>query len=388
MTQSVPPDPQNRNERQDELIAVVLALTTVGGILWWGMTRGSNYLSAAGFGAGSSDTPSAVAEAESDSVEDRALGAGRDADSDSEEVTDPEAMSDDESSSTADGLTAFLGRVFAGGGVPPNQTTDNETRQAQNRQSDLSTRGDQLTGVAPTNGTQAESTTSPDEVDSTDAASDETDATGESAETGSEGDRLPPPTDFTDIGADYWAKSYIDKMSQLGVVEGFPDGAFRPDSNVTRAEFASSLRQAFAESGNADLIDYTDITSDFWAKEAIDQATQLSFMSGYPDESFRPSNPVTRLEVIIALATGLDLEPPDNPDAILETYSDREQIPDWATEKVAAATAARIVISHPDVNRIEPNVPATRAEATSMIYLALANQQNLADIPSYYRVEP
>ncbi|MGB3492868.1 MAG: S-layer homology domain-containing protein [Elainellaceae cyanobacterium] len=395
MTQSVPPDPQNRNERHDELIAAVLAIAAVGGILFWGLTRGGDRPSIASLGNDvvSSVTGADETDAALDSTGARSSMVGRDSDSDSEEVSGDDLGSR---------FNALLGGAFSGGGEPPTQRTssrDGGSRDAARQARDAEV--DRLTGnagaIALPNTPQAASPES--ELGEETELGAETDGSDSSVETpagsteangeaNGESDTLPPPTDFTDIGADYWAKSYIDKMSQLGVLEGFPEGDFRPDANVTRAEFASSLRRAFADAGDAASIEYSDITPDYWAKDAIDHAAQLNFMSGYPDESFQPNSPVTRLEVIIALSTGLGLDLPDNPDAILDTYSDRDQIPNWAVEKIAAATASGLVISHPDVNRFEPNVPATRAESAAMIYLALANQNNLADIPSYYRVDP
>jgi|GEM_PF-893566 len=373
MTQSVPPDPQNRNERQDELIAVFLALAAVGGILFWGMSRGGDRSFIAGLQEDAGDTSSSVIEAEPDGEGTRSATIGRDR---------------DDSDSVAGGLDSFLGGVFSGGEVE-----NEEISLPRSRNPSRSDRDGRVAGaIAPLGSANID----PTPLDETDVATTqgETGSVGVSPDAPEEvpvtgSNSLPTPTDFTDIGADFWAKSYIDNMSQLGIVEGFPNGTFRPDADVTRAEFASSIRQAFAESGDVESVEYADISTDFWAKESIDKASQLNFMSGYPDDSFRPTNPVTRLEVIIALATGLDLDVPNNPDAILETYSDREEIPDWAIEKIAAATSAGMVISHPDVNRFEPNAPATRAEATSMIYLALANsRQDLEAIPSYYRVEP
>lgn len=388
MTQSVPPDPQNRNERQDEFIAVVLALATAGGVLFWGMTRGGDRSMIAGLSADSNGTPAALADPESDLVRPRTSIAGR------TEAMDAAETGTDESESIGDGLSALFGQVFLGGG-PLGQTDDDDETDETTRQTRSASRDaevEQLTraiGVSPDSISSSDDTDPEASEEETATESDPADTTAATSdESTEESDDLPPPTDFTDIGADFWAKSYIDQMSRLGIVEGFPSGEFRPETDVTRAEFASSLRRAFADPDNAGLSEYTDITADFWAKDAIDQATQLNFMSGYPDESFRPASPVTRLEVVISLATGLDLEIPDNPDAVLETYGDRDQIPDWAVDKIAAATAAGLVVNHPDVNRFEPNVPATRAEATSMIYLALANQKDLPDIPSYYRVTP
>lgn len=376
MTQSFPPDPQNRNERQDEIIAVVLAIAAAGGILLWGVSRGGDRLSVINRDSDTSDTSATIADAQ-------ARADGEDAmvlpvtpqPQDEADTPSPDAISS-LSDDVTDSISSLLESVMPTGEMPSAQVSPSLSQETRDNVESIASEEIDPSGVSP-NRPSPESADTPQE-------------TSDAAQEVSPEDTtpLPPPTDFTDVRADYWAKPYIDKLSQLGIVEGSPEGEFRPDADVNRAEFAASLRQAFAPSDSIASFDYSDIAADYWAKDAIDQATQLGFMSGYPDESFRPESPVTRLEVVIALATGLDLAVPDNPEATLQVYGDRNQIPDWAAPKIAAATAAGLVINHPDVNQFEPNAAASRAESLSMIYLAIANQQDLADIPSEYRVMP
>ncbi len=73
----------------------------------------------------------------------------------------------------------------------------------------------------------------------------------------------------------------------------------------------------------------------------------------------------------MALASGLNLEIPSNPDENLSIYENKEAIPDWAKEKIAAATIAGLVVNYPDVKTLNPNQSATRAEVTAMFYQAL-----------------
>ncbi|MGB3616464.1 MAG: S-layer homology domain-containing protein, partial [Elainellaceae cyanobacterium] len=135
-------------------------------------------------------------------------------------------------------------------------------------------------------------------------------------------------------------------------------------------------------------IDYSDVASDYWASESIRQVSGDEFMSGYPEGDFRPFESVSRLEVLVALVSGLSLDQPEAVQDILSTYSDQGQIPEWAAPKIAAATAGNLVVSHPNPSSLNPSQPATRAETAAMIYQALVRQGKLESVSSDYIVQP
>ncbi|WP_413161077.1 S-layer homology domain-containing protein [Capilliphycus salinus ALCB114379] len=112
-------------------------------------------------------------------------------------------------------------------------------------------------------------------------------------------------------------------------------------------------------------------------------------MTGYPGEVFNPNLTVPRVQVLVALASGLDLKLPKNPEQVLQqTYQDAEQIPQWAVEKVAAATQAGLVVNYPETSTLNPNQPATRAEVSALIYQALVESDKAEPISSEYIVKP
>ncbi|BAB77015.1 S-layer homology domain-containing protein [Anabaena sp. FACHB-709] len=119
-----------------------------------------------------------------------------------------------------------------------------------------------------------------------------------------------PVTTFSDVPSSYWAQPFIQGLAARNIVAGYPDGTFRPKQPVNRDEFAAIIRKAFdqqpirqIESGAV----YKDIPTSHWAVRPIEEAYQQGFMTGYPDGYFRPNQPVSRIEAIVALNRGLNL---------------------------------------------------------------------------------
>lgn len=181
----------------------------------------------------------------------------------------------------------------------------------------------------------------------------------------------PPPmpdVTFPDI-AGHWAEAEIKQAAVLGIVGGYPDGTFRPDDLILRAEFLVMLMRALQWQGNVSDVDFTDRTDiGDWALEAVAVAVSRGLVSGYEDGTFRPGIPITRAElaVLIARAASLGVAPADSP-----TFADDPDIPDWAREQVYALHAHGLVAGRGS-NRFAPTETATRTEAIVMIMRLLA----------------
>lgn len=195
------------------------------------------------------------------------------------------------------------------------------------------------------------------------------------------------PIAFVDVPENYWARPFIDALSARGVVSGFAGDYFRPDRPVTRAEFAAILQDAFDQRPGQTAVSYKDIPSDFWAVKAIDGATTTGFMRGYPGDVFQPQQQIPRAQILVALATGLNLAPPSSPAQVLQRYKDAVQIPQYATDKIAAATEAGLVVNYPEPTLLNPNKNATRAEVAAIIHQALVRAGKAEPIQSQYLVQ-
>jgi hypothetical protein len=186
----------------------------------------------------------------------------------------------------------------------------------------------------------------------------------------------------------HWAQSCIQRLSQQGTISGYPDNTFRPDSPITRAEYAALLNQAFpdveAQRGTANFV---DVSSDYWGQEAIQTAYRKGFLSGYPNQEFRPNDLISRVETFVALASGLDYDTPDNVSGILATaYGDAAEIPAYATEEIAALTQQQAIVkTDAGSNRFNPATAATRAQvAATLCQLKF----EVSGIPNDYIAQP
>jgi hypothetical protein len=179
------------------------------------------------------------------------------------------------------------------------------------------------------------------------------------------------PKQFADVPAGYWASAPIAALSAQGILTGFPDGTFQPNKPITRVEFAAIVQRAFNQPASREALKFSDLRADSPAIAAINKATQTRFMSGFPDGSFQPNRQIPRLQVLLALATGLNLQTKAPPNQVLSRYQDAEQVPKYALDKVAAATEAGLVLNDTNPNVLAPDKVTTRAEAAALVYAAL-----------------
>ncbi|PZD75101.1 Endoglucanase [Acaryochloris thomasi RCC1774] len=185
---------------------------------------------------------------------------------------------------------------------------------------------------------------------------------------------------FSDVNFSYWARPFIEELASKDIIKGFPDGSFKPNEPVTRAQFAAIVRQAFDQKAVRRYTAFNDVPSDFWAAPAVRKAYTTGFMSGYPGGKFEPTQRIPRVQALVSLSSGLELESPANTDKMLGMYQDAADIPDYANQGISAATAKGLVVNHPNVKYLNPNQSATRADVAAFVYQALVKQGQLQPI--------
>lgn len=190
-------------------------------------------------------------------------------------------------------------------------------------------------------------------------------------------------TAFADVQG-HWAQSYITALAKRGVISGFPDGTYRPNDPVTRAQFAAIINKAFAPEAMRTNKRFVDVASSFWGADAIQTAYRGGFLAGYPGDIFRPNQEIPKVQALVALKSGLGL--PDANLGLLNQYADAFQIPDYAKSAIASATANQLVVNYPNLSQFNPNQQATRAEIAAFVYQALVNAGQAEAIPSPYVV--
>lgn len=179
---------------------------------------------------------------------------------------------------------------------------------------------------------------------------------------------------FNDVGVNYWARPFIETLAAEQIIAGFPDGTFKPDQPVTRAQFAALVRNAFDQPQTRSAPRFNDVAANYWGNAAIANAYSQGFMSGYPGNVFQPEQQIPRVQVLVALANGLSYNPNGSVNQVLSTFRDANQIPSYGESPVAAATERQMVVNYPNVDTLRPQQVATRADVAAFIYQAMVSQ--------------
>lgn len=117
---------------------------------------------------------------------------------------------------------------------------------------------------------------------------------------------------FPDVRANDWAVTEVEYMAQNGVIKGYPDGDFKPANNLTRAEFAALISR-YAETKEAEDADvFSDLTNGHWAYKNIMSLYRSGLIQGYEDGTFKPESEVTRAEVVTVINKILGRNPSDS----------------------------------------------------------------------------
>ena len=165
-----------------------------------------------------------------------------------------------------------------------------------------------------------------------------------------------------------WARDDIEELASQGAVIGYPDGTFRPNQAISRAEFAAMLCRALdlEKADDAPDMPYTDL-ADHWAAEYVDALYSHELLSVMDGETFDPDAEVTRSEIVSTLMGIIDVQERfgtllDNVDASFIDLTSGDSL----FAEVEAAERLGIIPIHFGV-AFEPNRPVTRAEAASMV---------------------
>ena len=155
----------------------------------------------------------------------------------------------------------------------------------------------------------------------------------------------------------HWAQVTIQSWMDKGLIKGYPDGTFKPDQNLTRAEFMTLANRAFGYTAVVPIT-YTDVKAGSWYAPEVAKAKGAGYISGYPDGTMKPENPITREEVATIIARLQHLNPDTN---AADKYTDAAKIGSWSKGQVGAVTSAQIMQGYP-VGSFMPQGPMTRAE--------------------------
>ncbi|BBI35530.1 S-layer homology domain-containing protein [Cohnella abietis] len=145
---------------------------------------------------------------------------------------------------------------------------------------------------------------------------------------------------FSDI-AGHWAEASVNQAVYGGIVKGYADGTFKPNATVTRAEFSVMLMNALKPQEAGAELTFTDSAKiGAWAQKSVAQAVQTGIIKGYTDGTFRPNTFVTRTEMAVMIANALKLSIESD---VATSFADDKAIPVWAKGSVEALKKLGIV---------------------------------------------
>jgi S-layer homology domain len=344
-----PNRPNNSDERRsilsfDELVAVLIAFGSIGGILWWGLSRTDGGLNFAGGTPATTDV-----------------------------ATNP--------------VGPMFGSTTSATGTTTKVTTAPATAPAKPQVATApadNPGGSWLSTAAPiAGGAIIAGGTAGAPLSSNAVAPDKPVVEAPKL-------TVPEPTvsvAFTDVPTDYWAGPFINALAQRGITKGVEANQFQPDRPVTRGEYAALIQSVFEDKSQSS-IQFKDVPPGYWANEAIDTAVKANFLKGYPENTFEPDKPISKMEVLLSLTQGFNLKNNAGSPDLLKLYQDNAQVPGWAVPAIASATKANVVVNHPSLDMLNPNQPATRAEVVAMLHQALVAAGKVPAFDSAYVVKP
>ncbi len=142
---------------------------------------------------------------------------------------------------------------------------------------------------------------------------------------------------YSDVAAGAWYNHAVSTLSAMGIVKG-SNGKFNPNAPITRAEFAA-IAARFDDKANTTTADFSDIAS-HWAKNEISAASNNGWITGYPDGTFRPDNKITRAEAMTLVNRVLKRLPETEEDLHddMIKWSDNSDVSQWFYLDVQEAT--------------------------------------------------
>ncbi len=167
----------------------------------------------------------------------------------------------------------------------------------------------------------------------------------------------------------HWAEKAIDTFVKLQIIKGYGDGQFKPNGNITRAEFAMLISRAFDISGGADHSAAMSDISSHWAKEAIEKLANAGVIGGYGDGTFKPNQTISREEMAIILSRIVNLSGVNKDDS-KGNFTDISIASSFATNAIKDVAEAGIINGKSN-GAFDPQGNATRAEALTIVLNAL-----------------
>lgn len=168
---------------------------------------------------------------------------------------------------------------------------------------------------------------------------------------------------FPDVSTDHLYSRAIYALQKANIVQGNPDGTFRPDNSITRVESLKLILEGLGADLVTDIaLSFPDTDATQWYSPYVATAARSKIVQGYPDGTFRPADPVNRIEFVKMLVLGMGVDA--DPVVLEDPFLDANKL-EWY------APYAQFILEKnlsPWIDYLDPSNPMTRAEVAEMIY--------------------
>lgn len=173
---------------------------------------------------------------------------------------------------------------------------------------------------------------------------------------------------FRDVTSTHWAFDSVERAAELGLVTGYSDGTFRPDTPVTRAQFVLMLWRMCGKPAAAKAASFADASAD-WYQDALSWAVEKGYVNGLSDTRFGPDAPITRqqaMAILFRLNGGQSGTELTLTGIYEQTFADSTTIASWAKDATWWAVYHELV-SGVSGSRIAPEANASRAQIAAIL---------------------
>ncbi|GIP18182.1 hypothetical protein J40TS1_38240 [Paenibacillus montaniterrae] len=171
----------------------------------------------------------------------------------------------------------------------------------------------------------------------------------------------------SDKEREHWGATIMSEWHAKGMISGYPDGSLRPDEPITRAQFARLLHAVFqfstAETGS---VSFQDVQASDWFYNDVAAVLKAGIVQGYPDGSFKPNASVNRQDAAKMLAAAYKLAAVERESGLLAQYSDGHTVSGYARQSLESLLDQGAITGFPD-GTIKPLKALTRAEAVTLL---------------------
>ncbi|WP_205127913.1 S-layer homology domain-containing protein [Paenibacillus amylolyticus] len=184
------------------------------------------------------------------------------------------------------------------------------------------------------------------------------------------------PVQFKDV-VGHWAQNTVNDMGSRMIIEGTGNGNYSPDQQMTRAEFATIITRALGIAPRAVNNMFSDVPQTAWYSASVGSAHEYNLVNGYADGSFKPDRNMTREEAMVLLARALELATSSatisetQAQQILADHGLEKDISTWAVKSAAQMIEAGVITGRGNSD-LAPDAFVTRAEVAQMVARLLA----------------